>query len=101
MPNRLAARAAAARTALLAALDARGLTGYRSSQELARVVFPPLRDGGAALDVLHVPHLGAYRVLACDARPGSPEPGRPLGEFAGADAAAECVAAAREAEGAR
>ena len=95
LPDRVAARAAGARAALLAALEARGLTGYRASQELAWVVFPPARDGEAALDVLHVPHLNAYRVVACDARPGSPQPARLLGQFGGAEEAAACVAAAR------
>jgi hypothetical protein len=91
----LPARATAARANLLAALEGQGLSGYRASRELAWVVFPPAQEGGDALEVLHVPHLDLYRVVARYGRPRSAEPARLLGEFETADGAAECVAEAR------
>jgi hypothetical protein len=79
------------RDLLLAALERRHLTGYRSSRELAWVVFPPLREGGSSLEVLHVPRLDCYRVMVTDTRAASTTPVVTLGEFQDSDAAAACV----------
>jgi hypothetical protein len=95
LSNRSPARATTARADLLAALEGQGLSGYRASRELAWVVFPPAQEGGDALEVLHVPHLDLYRVVARRGRPRPAEPARLLGEFETADGAAECVAGAR------
>lgn len=79
------------RDLLLAALERRHLTGYRSSREMAWVIFPPLREGGASLEVLHVPRLDCYRVMVTDTRASSTTPVVTLGEFQDCDAAAACV----------
>jgi hypothetical protein len=89
---RLSARAGGARAELLAALERQGLAGYRSSSELAWVVFPAPPDGTTSLEVLYVPHLARFRVVARDAGPGSVDPARLLGEVETAGEAAGCVA---------
>jgi hypothetical protein len=94
VPKELSARAGGARADLLAALDVQRLTGYRASRELAWVVFPAGPDGATSLEVLHVPHLGTYRVVARELRTGSLEPAAVLGEFDIAGDAAACVAEA-------
>jgi hypothetical protein len=98
VPIRLSVRAGGARTELLAALEREGLAGFRSSSELAWVVFPAPPEGTTSLEVLYVPHLDRYRVVARDAGRGSVDrsvdPARLLGEVETAGEAAGCVAEA-------
>jgi hypothetical protein len=77
---------------LLAALERRRLTGYRSSRELAWVIFPPRCAGDASVQVLHVPRTGRFRVLSAETDSASTVPATPLGDFKDSDAAADCVA---------
>ena len=79
------------RDLLLAALERRRLTGYRSSPEWAWVVFPPAREGGASLQVLHDPRKRRYRVVSSPTADFFTADTDTLGEFKDSDAAAECV----------
>jgi hypothetical protein len=94
VPNRLSVRAVGARTELLEALERQGLSEYRASRELAWVVLPPPPGGTTSLEVLYVPHIGRFRVVARDTRvcgPGAVDPARLLGELETAAEAAGCV----------
>ena len=79
------------RELLLAALDRRRLTGFRSSDEMAWVVFPPQQEGGASLEVIHVARANRFRVVSSETSEASTVPATTLGEFRTGDAAAECV----------
>ncbi|MBI3971469.1 MAG: hypothetical protein HY332_09290 [Chloroflexi bacterium] len=79
------------RDLLLAALQRRRLTGYRSSGDLAWVVFPPQHDGGVSLQVIHVPRRRRFRVVSTDTHPASTQPVTTVGEFKDSEAAAACV----------
>ena len=88
------------RELLLAALDRRRLTGYRSSPELAWVVFPPTRDGGESVQVLHDARQGRFRVVAAQTGAFITADVQTLGEFDDSDAAAACIEAALVGQGA-
>ena len=79
------------RDLLLAALERRRLTGYRSSPELAWVVFPPASEGGASLQVLHDPRKRRYRVISSPTADFFTGDANTLGDFKDSDAAAACV----------
>ena len=79
------------RELLLTALERRRLTGFRSSRELAWVVFPPKRDGGSSLEVLHVPRANRFRVISSDTSEASTSAATTLGEFRSVDAAPACI----------
>lgn len=79
------------RDLLLAALERRRLTGYRASNDLAWVLFPPSQQGGVSLQVIHIPRLQRFRVVASDTHPSSTAPATLIGEFTDSDAAAACV----------
>jgi hypothetical protein len=79
------------RDLLLAALDHRRLTGYRSSEEMAWVVFPPRREGEVSLEVLHMPRVNRFRVVSSDTCESSTAAATTLGEFRSSDAAAACI----------
>lgn len=79
------------RELLHAALERRRLTGFRSSRELAWVVFPPKQDGGSSLEVLHVPRVNRFRVISSDTSDASTLAATTLGEFRSVDAAAACI----------
>jgi hypothetical protein len=87
------------RELLLAALDRRRLTGYRSSPELAWVVFPPTRDGGESLQVLHDARRGRFRVVAAQTGNFFTADVETLGEFDDGDAAAACIEDALDGRG--
>lgn len=80
------------REMLLAALERRRLTGYRSSREMAWVVFPPRREGEASLQILHVARTGRFRVVSAETEELSTVPATTLGEFKSGEDAAACVA---------
>ena len=79
------------RELLLTALERRRLTGFRASRELAWVVFPPKRDGGSSLEVLHVPRVNRFHVVSSDTSEASTSAATTLGEFRSVDAAAACI----------
>jgi hypothetical protein len=79
------------RDLLLAALQRRRLTGYRSSADLAWVVFPPRQEGGISVQVLHDPRRHRFQVVSSYTAPGSTSGPTTLGEFEDSDAAAACV----------
>lgn len=79
------------RDLLLAALERRHLTGFRSSRELAWVVFPPQDDGAVSLEVIHVPRVNRFRVVSMETNGASTAPATTLGEFKNSDDAAACV----------
>lgn len=86
MPN-----ARTPRELLLTALERRRLTGFRASNEVAWVVFPPRRDGGATLAVLHIPRSNTFRVVSSETSQGATGGSTTLGDFRTGDAAAACV----------
>jgi len=79
------------RDLLLAALERRRLTGYRSSPELAWVVFPPERDGGISVQVLHDPRKRRFRVVSSHTSDFFTTAASALGDFKDSDAAAACI----------
>jgi hypothetical protein len=79
------------RDLLLAALERRRLTGYRSSPELAWVVFPPERDGGVSVQVLHDPRKRRFRVVSTQTGEFLTDGTNALGDFKDSDAAAACI----------
>ena len=79
------------RDLLLAALERRRLTGYRSSPELAWVVFPPARDGGVSVQVLHDPRRRRFRVVSAPTSDFFTHAPHTLGDFKDSDAAAACI----------
>jgi hypothetical protein len=79
------------RELLLAALEHRRLTGYRSSEEMAWVVFPPRREGDASLEVIHMPRVNRFRVVSSDTCETTTTGATTIGEFRSGDAAAACI----------
>ena len=79
------------RDLLLAALERRRLTGYRSSPELAWVVFPPQHDGDISVQVLHDPRQRRFRVSSTQTTGFFTAESRGLGDFADSEAAAACI----------
>ena len=79
------------RDLLLAALERRRLTGYRSSPELAWVVFPPKHEGGESVQVLHDPRRRRFRVVTCQTRNFYTSSVRALGDFPDGETAAACI----------
>ena len=79
------------RDLLLAALARRRLTGYRSSPELAWVVFPPERDGGLSVQVLHDPRKRRFRVMSTPTTEFFTADAHALGDFRDSDDAAACI----------
>jgi hypothetical protein len=79
------------RELLLAALERRRLTGFRSSRELAWVVFPPVQEGGTSLEVMHLPRVNRYRVISSETNEASTTPATTLGDFRSGEAAAALV----------
>ena len=80
------------RDLLLAALERRRLTGYYSSADLAWVLFPPQQEGGATLEVMHVPSVRRFRVVSTATLPRFTATATTLGDFRDSDAAAACLA---------
>jgi hypothetical protein len=80
------------RELLLAALERRRLTGYRSSPELAWVVFPPKHDSGESVQVLHDARRRRFRVVSTQTRDFFTSDVQALGDFADSEAAAACIA---------
>ena len=79
------------RDLLIAALERRRLTGFRASQELAWVVFPPAQEGGTSLEVMHLPRVNRFRVVSSETSDSSTTPATTLGDFRSGEAAAACV----------
>jgi hypothetical protein len=79
------------RDLLLAALERRRLTGYCASQDLAWVVFPPQQEGGARVEVIHLPRANRFRVVSSATSQSSTAPATTLGTFRSSEAAAACV----------
>jgi hypothetical protein len=79
------------RELLLAALEHRRLTGFRSSEEMAWVVFPPRREGDASLEVIHMPRVNRFRVISSATGETVTSGATTLGEFRSGEAAAACI----------
>ena len=79
------------RDLLLAALERRRLTGYRSSPELAWVVFPPRNDSGESVQVLHDARRRRFRVVSTQTSSFFTSEVRALGDFRDSEAAAACI----------
>jgi hypothetical protein len=79
------------RELLLAALERRRLTGYRSSPELAWVVFPPRNGSGESVQVLHDARRRRFRVISTQTSDFFTSEIKALGDFADSEAAAACV----------
>jgi len=79
------------RELLLAALERRHLTGFRASPDAAWVVFPPAQEGGAVLEVIHLPRANRFRVVSSQAAGQSGISATTLGNFRTGDDAAACI----------
>lgn len=88
------------RDLLLAALERRRLTGFRASRDAAWVVFPPRHEGGELLAVVHVPRANRFRVVSSQTQACSTAAATTLGNFRSSEAAAACVEAALNEQGA-
>ena len=76
---------------LLAALERRRLTGFRASPDAAWVLFPPAQDGGAVLEVIHLPRIRRFRVVSSQANGPTGASTTTLGNFRSSDSAAACI----------
>ena len=79
------------RDLLLAALERRQLKGFRSSPDAAWVLFPPAEEGGAVLEVIHLPRARRFRVVSSQASGQSGTTATTLGNFRTSEAAAACI----------
>ena len=79
------------RDLLLAALERRQLRGFRSSPDAAWVLFPPAEEGGAVLEVIHLPRARRFRVVSSQASGQSGTTTTTLGNFRTSEAAAACI----------
>ena len=82
------------RDLLLAALERRQLRGFRASPDAAWVLFPPAEEGGAVVEVIHLPRARRFRVVSSQAAGQAGSHTTTLGNFRSSDAAAACVAEA-------
>jgi hypothetical protein len=80
-------------------LERRRLTGYRSSPELAWVVFPPKSAGGESVQVLHDAKRRRFRVVSTQTSDFFTAGTRPLGDYEDSDEAAACIEDALKALG--
>lgn len=79
------------RELLLAALERRQLTGFRASPDAAWVLFPPNQEGGAVLEVIHLPRANRFRVVSSQAAGQSGITATTLGNFRSSQAAVACI----------
>ena len=82
------------RDLLLAALERRQLKGFRASPDAAWVLFPPSQEGGAVVEVIHLPRARRFRVVSSETAGHSGTRATTLGNFRSSEAAANCVAEA-------
>ena len=79
------------RDLLLAALERRQLRGFRASPDAAWVIFPPAEEGGAVVEVIHLPRARRFRVVSSHTSGQAGTQTTTLGNFRSSDAAAACV----------
>jgi hypothetical protein len=79
------------RELLLAALERRRLTGFRASPDAAWVMFDPADDGGATVEVIHLPRANRFRVVSSHTAGMVTSTATTLGNFRSCEAAAACV----------
>ena len=79
------------RDLLLAALERRQLKGFRASPDAAWVLFPPAEEGGAVVEVIHLPRARRFRVVSSATAGQSGPRTTTLGNFRTSEAAAACV----------
>ena len=78
----------------MAALERRHLKGFRASPDAAWVLFPPAEDGGAVVEVIHLPRARRFRVVSSQVAGQAGTSTTTLGNFRSSEAAAACVAEA-------
>ena len=79
------------RELLLAALERRRLTGFRASPDAAWVMFDPVEEGAATLEVIHLPRVNRFRVVSSQTNGIVASTATTLGNFRNSEDAAACI----------